>query len=180
VRPHPGEAAATLAPALTHAVSQADPDLPVYFGGTPAVLHAQFLVGNRLIANLFTIFGLVAVVLSAVGLYGVMSFSVNQRTQEFGIRMALGADARRILRLVMTQGAWQVAIGLTLGAGSAALLLGALGQEGLQNFLFQVDAHDPVIYSSVAMLLILVAAASCLVPALRATRVNPMVALRAE
>lgn len=180
VRPHSGQSAATLAPELTRAVTQIDPDLPVYFGGTPAILHAAFLAGNRLIANLFTIFGLVAVVLSAVGLYGVMSFSVNQRTQEIGIRMALGADARRILRMVMTQGAWQVVIGLVLGAGGAALLLGAMGAAALQNFLFNVNAHDPVIYSAVAALLTTVAAPSCLVPALRATRVNPMVALRAE
>lgn len=180
VRPHPGQSAATLAPELTRAVAQIDPDLPVYFGGTPAVLHAAFLAGNRLIANLFTIFGLVAVILAAVGLYGVMSFSVSQRTQEIGIRMALGADARRILRMVMAQGAWQVAIGLILGAGSAALLLGAIGAAALQNFLFGVNTHDPLIYSSVAGLLLAVAAVSCLVPALRATRVNPMVALRAE
>ena len=119
-------------------------------------------------------------ILSAVGLYGVMSFSVNQRTQEIGIRMALGADARRILAMVMTQGAWQVAIGLFIGAGGAALLLALLGREGLQNFLFQVNANDPVIYSSVAALLAAVAALACFVPAMRATRVNPIVALRAE
>jgi putative ABC transport system permease protein len=73
-----------------------------------------------------------------------------------------------------------VVIGLVLGAGSAALLLGAIGSVVLQNFLFGVNAHDPLIYSSVAALLASVAAVSCLVPALRATRVNPMVALRAE
>lgn len=180
VRPHPGQSASSLPPALTRAVAQADPDLPVYFGGTPALLHAQFLVGNRLIANLFTIFGLVAVILAAVGLYGVMSFSVNQRTHEIGIRMALGADARRILRMVMAQGAWQVVIGLVLGAGAAALLLGAIGGAALQNFLFGVNAHDPLIYTSVAGLLAAVAALSCMVPALRSTRVNPVVALRTQ
>ncbi len=180
VRPHQGQSAATLAPTLTQAVAQLDHDLPVYFGGTPAQLHDEILGGNRLIANLFTIFGAVAVVLAAVGLYGVMSFSVSQRTQEIGIRMALGADARRILRMVMAQGAWQVAIGLLLGVGGAALLLGAIGAAALQNFLFGVNAHDPLIYSSVAGLLLAVAAVACLVPALRATRVNPMVALRAQ
>ena len=75
-------------------------------------MHDEILGVNRITATLFTIFGGVAFVLSAVGLYGVMSFSVNQRTQEFGIRMALGADAARIFRMVMTQGAWQSASGL--------------------------------------------------------------------
>ena len=180
VRPHQGQSAETLAAPLGKAVAQLDPNLPTYFGGTPARLHAEILGANHIIANLFTIFGVVAVVLSAVGLYGVMSFSVNQRTQEFGIRMALGADARRILRLVMTQGAWQLAIGLFLGVGAAALLLGVLAAAALQNILFKVNALDPFIYCSVAALLTMVAAASCFVPARRATRVNPMVALRAE
>lgn len=180
VRPHPGQGAETLAAPLGKAVAQLDANLPTYFGGTPGRLHDEVLGGNRIIANLFTIFGLAAVVLSAVGLYGVMSFSVNQRTQEFGIRMALGADARRILRLVMTQGAWQLVIGLFLGVGAAALLLGVLAAAALQNILFKVNALDPLIYTSVAALLTAVAAASCFVPARRATRVNPIVALRAE
>jgi predicted permease len=180
VRPHQGQRADTLAPALGTAVSQLDSNLPTYFGGTPARLHDEALGANRIIASLFTIFGVVAVVLSAVGLYGVMSFAVSQRTQEFGIRMALGANAARILRMVMTQGAWQLLIGLILGAGTVALLLGLLGGAALQNFLFKVNAHDPFIYSAVAALLTTVAAASCFVPALRATRVNPMVALRNE
>ena len=109
-------------------------------------------------ATLFSIFGVVAFILSAVGLYGVMSFSVNQRTQEFGIRMALGADAKRIFRMVMTQGAWQLAIGLVLGAGGIALLLGVLAAAALKNILFKVNALDPSIYLAVAGLLTLVAA----------------------
>ena len=133
-----------------------------------------------MIASLFTIFGGVAFVLSAVGLYGVMSFSVNQRTQEFGIRMALGADARRIFGMVMQQGAWQLAIGLVLGAGGAALLLGVLAAAALRNILFKVNALDPFMYFAVAGMLTLVAAISCFLPARRATRVDPIVALRYE
>ena len=129
---------------------------------------------------LFTIFGIVAFILSGVGLYGVMSFSVNQRTQEFGIRMALGADAKRIFRMVMQQGAWQLIIGLVLGIGAAALLLGVALAAALQNILFKVKPLDPTIYLVVAGLLTSVAAISCFVPARRATRVNPMVALRTE
>jgi ABC-type antimicrobial peptide transport system permease subunit len=109
-----------------------------------------------------------------------MTFSVNQRRQEFGIRMALGADAARIFRMVMTQGAWQLVIGLVLGAGGAALLLGVMAATALRNLLFKVNALEPSIYLAVAGLLTLVAALSCFVPARRATRVNPMVALRTE
>jgi putative ABC transport system permease protein len=180
VRPRAGQRADTLGPALSKAVAELDSNLPTYFPGTPARFHNEILSGSRLITTLFTIFGLVAFILSAVGLYGVMSFSVNQRTQEFGIRMALGADAARIFRMVMTQGAWQLAIGLVLGAGGIALLLGVVAAAALKNILFKVNALDPTIYFAVAGMLTLVAAASCFVPARRATRVDPMVALRYE
>jgi len=180
VRPRGGQRAETLGPALSKAVAEIDSNLPTYFAGTPARLHNEILNGNRVVATLFTIFGIVAFILSAVGLYGVMSFSVNQRTQEFGIRMALGADARCIFRMVMTQGAWQLAIGLVLGAGGIALLLGVVARAALKVILFKVNALDPSIYFAVAGLLTLVAAASCFVPARRATRVDPMIALRYE
>jgi hypothetical protein len=179
VRPHAGQRADTLGPVLSQAVATLDPNLPVYFTGTPAQLHSEILGVNRITATLFTIFGVAAVMLSAVGLYGVMSFSVSQRTQEFGIRMALGADATRIVRMVMKQGAWQLGIGLFIGVGFAALIFG-LGRAALQNFLFKVNTLDPWIYSSVIVLLSAVAALSCFVPARRATRVNPMEALRTE
>jgi len=180
VRPRSGQRAETLGPALIKAVAQLDSDVPIYFPGTPARLHDETLSGNRIVVSLFAIFGGVAFVLSAVGLYGVMSFSVSQRTQEFGIRMALGADARRIFRMVMTQGAWQLVIGLVLGAGGAALLLGVLVAAALRNILFKVNALDPSIYLAVAGLLTIVAAVSCFVPARRATRVDPVAALRYE
>jgi putative ABC transport system permease protein len=94
--------------------------------------------------------------------------------------MALGADAARIFRMVMSQGAWQLMIGLILGAGGIALLLGVVLAAALKNILFKVNALDPTIYFAVAGLLTAVAAASCFVPARRATRVDPMVALRYE
>jgi predicted permease len=180
VRPRVGQRADTLGPTLSRAVAELDSNLPIYFPGTPGRFHNEILSGNRLIATLFSIFGVVAFILSAVGLYGVMSFSVNQRTQEFGIRMALGADAKRIFRMVMTQGAWQLAIGLVLGAGGIALLLGVVAAAALKNILFKVDALDPSIYLAVAGLLTLVAALSCFVPARRATLVDPIEALRTE
>jgi predicted permease len=180
VRPRAGQHAEMLGPALKKAVADLDSDAPVYFPGTPARLHDESLSGNRIVVSLFAIFGAVAFVLSAVGLYGVMSFSVSQRTQEFGIRMALGADARRIFRMVMTQGAWQLVIGLLLGAGAAALLLGVLVAAALRNILFKVNALDPSIYLAVAGLLTIVAALSCFIPARRATRIDPVAALRYE
>ncbi|MDQ2659570.1 MAG: FtsX-like permease family protein, partial [Verrucomicrobiota bacterium] len=181
VKPHRGQSAESLAPILSQAVAKIDPNLPVYFGGTPERLHNEILGTNRIVASLFTIFGLAAVVLSSVGLYGVMSFAVNQRTQEFGIRMALGADAARILRMVMTQGAWQIALGLVIGIGGTAFLIHLIGREALQNFLFRIEMSDTLwIFCAVASLLSAVAALSCFVPARRATRVNPIVALRAE
>ena len=180
VRPRPGQRADTLGPVLKNAVAELDSNLPTYFPGTPARFHQEVLSGNRIIATLFSIFGVVAFILSAVGLYGVMTFSVNQRRQEIGIRMALGADATRIFRMVMSQDAWQLAIGLVLGAGGAALLLGVLAAAALRNILFKVNALEPSVYLAVAGVLTFVAALSCFVPARRATRVNPMVALRTE
>ncbi|MGH3631308.1 MAG: FtsX-like permease family protein, partial [Sciscionella sp.] len=180
VRPHLGQRADDLNPVLSRAVADLDSNLPIYFAETPAQFHHEILSGNRLITRLFTIFGAVGFILSAVGLYSVMSFSVNQRTQEFGIRMALGADTARIFRMVMGQGAWQLALGLILGAGGIALLFGVVAAASLKDLLFKVNALDPTIYFTVAILLTLVAAAACFFPARRATRVDPMTALRYE
>ncbi len=174
-----GLPADTLGAVLRRELAKLDPNLPLYFIGTPKVWHDGALAQLRLAATLFGIFGLVAVVLSSVGLYGVMSFAVNQRTQEFGIRMALGADAMRILTMVVRKGALQLAAGLIVGL-SAALIIVHAASGPLQNFLFQVDPSDPTIYGSVAVLLAVVAAVACLIPARRATRVDPMTALRAE
>ena len=137
------------------------------------------LGGSRINATMFSIFGIVAVILSAVGLYGVMSFSVNQRTQEFGTRMALGADRRQILRMVLRQGLRQLAIGLGIGL-AVALTIAQLGGAGIRNALFQVDPRDPATYLGVSLLITLVAFAATLIPARRATQVQPVLALRAE
>ena len=174
-------------PARAHAVSaslqrtvnQVDANLPLYFVGTPRENQDTFLAQNRIVAAMFSIFGAVAIILSAVGLYGVMSFSVNQRTQEFGIRMALGADTNRILQMVLRQGAIQLAIGLALGLGLTLLATFAFG-DAIANFLFQISPRDPLTYAAVGLLLTAVALISTLVPARRATLVDPMIALRAE
>ena len=171
--------AATLGPALQREVNKVDPDLPLYFVGTAKDNQESFLGVNRVIAIMFTVFGAVAVILAAVGLYGVMSFSVSQRTQEFGVRMALGADRNRILQMVLGQGAMQLGVGLVAGLGLTATI-GALFRDGIENQLFDISPHDPLTYGSVALLLTGVAFVATIVPAIRATRVDPMIALRAE
>jgi putative ABC transport system permease protein len=173
--------AATLAPVLQRQVNRVDPDLPLYFVGTARDNQDSFLGVNRVIATMFTVFGAVAMILAAVGLYGVMSFSVSQRTQEFGIRMALGADHNRILQMVLGQGAVQLATGLVLGLGptlAASLFFRDTIADLLQ--LFDISPHDPLTYAAVTLLLSGVAFVATIVPALRATRVDPMIALRAE
>ena len=179
VRPHGAGRAHAVALALQHTVNQVDPNLPLYFVGTPRENQDTFLAQNRIIAAMFSVFGAIAIALASVGLYGVMSFSVNQRTQEFGIRMALGADNGRILQMVFRQGAIQLCLGLVLGLG-VALVIGLVGGDGIANALFQVSPRDPLTFVAVSLLLTLVAFIATLVPARRATRVDPMIALRAE
>ena len=128
---------------------------------------------------MFSIFGVVATVIAAVGIYGVMSFSVSQRTQELGVRTALGADSRRILRMVLRQGSILTAIGVALGVLITLALVVAAG-DGMQAVLFGVSPRDPLIYASVIALVALISLAASFVPARRATRVDPMIALRAE
>jgi predicted permease len=167
------------ASALRAAVTRVDPNLPLYFVGTPRTQLDGLLSANRIIAAMFMAFGAIAVILSSVGLYGVMSFAVNQRTQEFGIRMALGADTHTILRMVMRQVIWQLGIGLALGLG-LAVVISLVGGDGLAQALPQISPHDPLTYTAVALLLAAVSILAALVPARRATRVDPMIALRAE
>ena len=120
-----------------------------------------------------------AIILAAVGIYGVMAFSVSQRTVEFGVRMALGAGASGILAMVLKQGARQIALGLSLGL-AIALAIATVGRDGISSILFGVSALDPVTYVAVFGLVTLISLFSVFVPAQRATRVRPMVALRAE
>jgi putative ABC transport system permease protein len=179
VRPRGHVRPETVTTALLRQTKKVDPNLPLYFVETPKDGQVSFIAANRIIGVMFSIFGAVATVLASVGLYGVMSFLVNRRTQEFGIRMALGADNRRILEMVLRQGAVQLAIGLTVGLG-LALVLATLGAAGIANVLIQVSPRDPLTYLAVSLLLTVVAFIATLVPARRATRVDPMIALRAE
>jgi putative ABC transport system permease protein len=130
---------------------------------------------RRLTTQLLGFFSALALTLAALGLYGVIAYSVAQRTQEIGIRMAIGAQRRDVLALVVAGGLRLVALGVVLGLAGAFALT-----RVLQSLLFGVTAHDPISFGGNAALLIVTAAAACLLPALRATRVNPIVALRAE
>ncbi|HSH09290.1 MAG TPA: FtsX-like permease family protein, partial [Oceanipulchritudo sp.] len=156
-------------------VVKLDPNLPLYSIATPATIIEEDTVVNRVIAGIFKIFGVVAVFLASVGIYGIMSFSVNQRIMEFGIRSALGATGRNILVLVMRSGLLQFMVGLVIG------LVGAFFFSKLmQNFLFGVSTQDPLNYMLVAIVFTVVAVSACLMPARRASQVDPGQALRYE
>ncbi len=177
IRPRGGQRPEALAAALQNIVNKVDPNLPLYFVGTPQSAFDTFLSQNRLVAVMCAVFGAIAVLLASVGLYGVMSFSVNQRSQEFGVRMALGADARRILRMVFRQGMWQLATGLGLGVG-LALLIATIFNTPLSNVMFQTNPRDPLTYIAVTLLIIVISLIAIFIPARRATCVDPLVALR--
>jgi ABC-type antimicrobial peptide transport system permease subunit len=140
----------------------------------------EFLV-NRSVADrkfllaLMGTFALLALVLTMIGLYGVISYLVNQRTQEIGIRMALGAQTHDILRMVLKQGMIMVLAGVALGLAAAWL-----STSLMSRLLYQVSPTDPLTFGSIAALLITVALLACYLPARRATKVDPLVALRYE
>jgi putative ABC transport system permease protein len=164
-----------------------DADLPVSNFRTLADVRSMTLTPRRAVVALIGLFGVLALVITATGIAGVVAFSVNQRTQEFGIRMALGAQRTRVLSLVLREGIVLVVIGLAIGAAGAVVLTRMLGRMLISAgppaggpLLFQVPPVDIVTYLGVAATLILVALAACAVPARRAASVDPLVALRAQ
>ena len=156
-------------------VAAVDRDIPLYWVQTHQAAIDEQTWFYRIFGNLFMVFGIVALFLAAVGLYGVMAASVSNRTAEMGIRMALGAQGRDVLRLVLKQGMVQIVIGLALGLALAALL-----SRGLALVLFQVEPWDPFVFALIAVVLAAVGMLASYIPALRATRVDPAVALRYE
>ena len=168
-------AAGVAADSMRAAMRAANPEIPLYQLRTLDALVAERSAQRRLAAQLITVFAAVALLLAAVGIYGVMSYAVAQRTQEIGIRMALGAGEEGILQMVLKNGATLavvgVAIGLALAFGLARLI---------SSMLFQTSAADPPTFSLVPLLLLAVALLACWLPARRASRVDPMVALRYE
>ena len=135
----------------------------------------ESLAGDRFATVLFGAFGAVALILAAVGIYGVMSFAVAQRTHEIGLRIALGASPQRVLRLIVGEGTLLAVAGLILGLGGAYFV-----GRAMKSVLYEVGAMDPLSVGIVALFLLLSALVACYVPARRAMRVDPLVALRQE
>ncbi len=163
---------AAFAPVLRREVQALDPDQPIYNLRTMDDVVANSLGTRRVSMQLFTVFGCAALLLAAIGIYGVMAYSVTQRTQEIGIRLALGAQKSDILRLVVRQGMTLALLGVVAG------LAGAFGlTRVISNLLFGVGASDPPTFIVISALLVLVSLVACYLPARRATRLSPTVAL---
>jgi putative ABC transport system permease protein len=166
---------ASLAQAVQQKISQADPKTAIFFVKTMEQLIGETLWQRRLWGVMFAVFAALALLLAAVGIYGALSYSVSQRTREIGVRMALGAQTGDVLRMVLAQG-----LKITLG-GIALGFVAALGlSRFISSLLYGVRASDPLTYASVALLLALVALVACFIPARRATKVDPVITLRAE
>jgi macrolide transport system ATP-binding/permease protein len=169
-----GDPAAAL-PALRAAIHEIDRDLPVYDAKSMSDHLALSLLPARMAGAVLGVFGLVALALAALGLYGVVSYSVSQQTREIGVRLALGARPRDVLRHIVAQGMRLTAIGIALG-----LVIAAAVARLLSSLLYGVSPSDPVTFGAVALLLAAVALLACYLPARRAAAVEPMVALRRD
>ena len=167
----------TLAPAVREQIRALDANLPVFDVGT---MEHQLQGGNGFfLVNMGAVLagslGMLGLALAVIGVYGVVSYSASRRTQEIGIRMALGAQRGEILKMVLGQGIALVGIGVVVGLGAAFFL-----SRAMANMLFGISAHDPLTFAGVSLLLGAVALIACLIPARRATRIDPIIALRYE
>lgn len=162
-------------PAIRQAVREVESNLPLAEVKTQVEVANDSLGMERLFARLLSLFGVLALVLAAIGLYGVMAYSVTQRTKELGIRMALGAPRHNVLKLVLSQAMVLTLVGIALGAGGAIALT-----RLMKSMLFGVSPTDPVTFIAISFLLSAVALLASYMPARRATKVDPLVALRYE
>jgi predicted permease len=166
---------AALAPSARAAVRAVDPDMPVFRVASMNEVVDDTLVNRRFVMLILGLFAGIALVLAGVGLFGVLSYAVTQRTREIGVRMALGARAADVLGMVVRQGMQLTAIGLAVGVAAALA-----ATRALSSLLFGIGAADPMTYAVLATALAAVALLACWLPARRAARVDPMVALRSE
>jgi ABC-type antimicrobial peptide transport system permease subunit len=164
-----------IAPAVRTAVREIDPNLPVFNLRTQQEQIDRLFNQERLFARLCSFFGALALLLAAVGLYGLMSYAVVRRTGEIGLRMALGALPSHVLGMIVRESMGLVVLGVLIGIGAA---WGAT--RWISSMLFGLSANDPLTYVVVATLLVMVAIVACLLPARRASKVEPMKALRTE
>jgi ABC-type antimicrobial peptide transport system permease subunit len=164
-----------LLPSIRDAVSSVDSNLPIYHLMSQTEQIDRAIFQERLVAWLSGTFALLALVVACIGLYGLLAHEVARRTHEMGIRMALGASPVEVLGLVLGRGIRLVALGVVVGIGAALGLA-----RYLQSLLFGVRPIDPLAYAAVTILLLIVTFGACYVPARRATKVDPMVALRYE
>jgi putative ABC transport system permease protein len=160
---------------IAAAVNSVDPDLPLAGVRTVDEIVDEALAIDRFSVVLFSSFGALGLVLAVVGIYGVMSFTVAQRTQEFGVRMALGAQRSLVVRQVLKEGTILAVVGALIGLGGAYLV-----GRAMQSTLYGVSAMDARAFGAVALVLLIAALLACLIPAWRASRVEPIVALRYE
>ncbi len=165
----------TLAAAFRGEARQLDPDVPVAGVRSMAQVVERSTSVRRLNVMLFGAFGLIGLLLVAVGVYGVMAYTVAQRTRELGVRIALGAGPSQVMRLVIGEGMVLSLVGVGIGIAGALAL-----SRVLAGMLFGVGTHDPMTFVAIPIILTIVALAACYLPARRATRIDPMVALRAE
>ena len=161
--------------ALRGAVAAVDNDIPVYRIQTLDRAIALRTGRFRLYARYYVAFGLAALFLGMMGLYGVISFTVSRRTRELGIKIALGAEPRRVVASVFWRGLGQIGVGVVIGSLVAFWLV-----QGMRQVLFQVELWDPTVMISTVALLVATGAAACLVPAMRASQIEPVEALRAD
>jgi predicted permease len=166
---------AALAPAATRVVRSIDPKQPIEKVLTVDQIRDESVGPRRLNAQLVASFGLLALIVAAIGIAAVLAFSVSARTNEIGIRMSLGADSAKVQRMVLSEGGVLVVIGLTLGVAGALSI-----SKLMQGLLFGVAPHDPVTLIGVTVLMAAVGIAACWVPAIRAARIDPAAALRAQ
>jgi ABC-type antimicrobial peptide transport system permease subunit len=164
-----------LIPGVRGALRELDPTLPLVDAGTMEDRVADATSRPRFNTNVLTVFGLVALILAAIGVYGVVAFGVAERTHEIGVRVAIGAERVDVLKMVLARGAWLALLGVGLGSGLVVALM-----RVLRSVLYGVEPFDPWTLTVTASVLLAVALLASYLPARRAVRVDPLTALRAE